>query len=109
MIAVIDDQRERLESLCRQHRVRRLEVFGSAADGTFDAARSDIDFLVEYLPLEPGEHYEAYFGLIEALERLLGRHIDLVEATCLRNPYFIQGVNESRTLVYEAQPEEIPD
>lgn len=101
MIAVIDEQKEQLEVLCRRHHVRRLEVFGSAADGTFDPARSDIDFLVEYLPLQPGEHYEAYFGLIEDLERLFGRHIDLVEATCLTNPYFIEGVNESRTPVYE--------
>ncbi len=109
MIAIINEQRERLGAMCLRHRVRRLEVFGSAADGTFDAARSDIGFLVEYLPLQPGEHYETYFGLIEDLERLLGRHVDLVDATCLRNPFFIQGVNESRTLVYEAPSEEIPD
>lgn len=109
MIAEIDLQRETLAKLCRKHRVRRLEVFGSAADGTFDPTRSDIDFLVEYLPLQSGEHYEAYFGLMEDLERLFGRRIDLVDATCLRNPYFIQGVNESRTSVYEPQPEEIPD
>lgn len=109
IIAEIENQTEQLAALCRKHRVRKLEVFGSAADGTFDPARSDIDFLVEYLPLEPGAHYEAYFGLIEGLERLFDRRIDLVDATCLRNPYFIQGVDESRTLVYETQPEEIPD
>ena len=109
MIPVIDTQINELEALCRRHRVRRLEVFGSAADGTFDPVRSDIDFLVEYMPLQPGEHYEAYFGLIEDLERLFGRRIDLVDTTCLTNPYFIECVNESRTAVYEAQPEEIPD
>ena len=107
MIAVINEQCEQLGTMCRRHRVRRLEVFGSAADGTFDAARSDIDFLVEYLPLQPGEHYETYFGLIEDLERIFGRHVDLVDATCLRNPFFIQGINESRTPVYEAQSEEL--
>ncbi len=107
VIDVIDEQRETLEELCRQHRVRRLEVFGSAADGTFDPERSDLDFLVEYFPLAPGEHYEAYFGLLESLETLFGRHVDLVDASCLKNPYFIQGVNESRTSVYEARPEEI--
>ena len=107
MHTLIQDRIGQLEELCRRHCVRRLEVFGSAADGTFDPARSDIDFLVEYMPLERGEHYEAYFGLIEDLERLFGRHVDLVDATCLRNPYFIQGVNSSRSLVYEARPEEI--
>jgi hypothetical protein len=63
MVAIIDSNRGKLDSLCRKHRVRRLEVFGSAADGTFDPERSDIDFLVEYEELQPGEHYEAYFGL----------------------------------------------
>ncbi|MGB2985810.1 MAG: nucleotidyltransferase domain-containing protein [Phycisphaerae bacterium] len=107
MIAAIDEQRETLETLCRRHRVRRLEVFGSAADGTFDSQRSDVDFLVEYFPLSPGEYYEAYFGLLESLEALFERRVDLVDATCLKNPYFIQGVNESRSVVYETQPEKI--
>ena len=102
MIAVIDDQRDRLEALCRQHRVRRLEVFGSAADGTFDPARSDLDFLVEYAELSPGEHYEAYFGLWEALEALFDRKVDLVETHTMRNPYFIKEVNAARKTVYAA-------
>jgi predicted nucleotidyltransferase len=38
MVAIIDSQRSELETLCRKHRVRRLEVFGSAADGL---ARTD--------------------------------------------------------------------
>ena len=102
MIAAIDEQREALEALCRQHRVRRLEVFGSAADGTFDPQRSDLDFLVEYFPLSPGEHYEAYFGLWETLEALFERKVDLVEPHAMRNPYFVRRVNESRRLVYDA-------
>ena len=48
MVAIIDAQRSSLESLCRKHRVRQLEVFGSAADGTFRPESSDLDFLVEY-------------------------------------------------------------
>ena len=102
MIAVIDDQKEQLEALCRQHRVKRLEVFGSAADGTFKPESSDLDFLVEFVPLSPGEHYEAYFGLWEGLQALFGRKVDLVEAQVMRNPYFIRRVNESRRLVYAA-------
>lgn len=102
MIAAIDARSEALEALCRQHRVRRLEVFGSAADGTFDPARSDIDFLVEFFPLKPGEHYEGYFGMWEGLKALFGRKVDLVEPGAMRNPYFIRRVNESRRLVYDA-------
>lgn len=102
MVSLINEQREGVEALCRKHHVKRLEVFGSAADGTFDPARSDIDFLVEYLPLGKGEYYEAYFGLVESLEDILGRKVDLVDSTCMKNPYFIKSVNKSRTVVYDA-------
>jgi len=102
MIAEIDTQRDQLEKLCRKHRVRRLEVFGSAADGTFDPERSDLDFLVEYEKLSPSEHYEAYFGLWEDLEALFHRKVDLVEPHTMRNPYFLKEVNATRKPVYAA-------
>jgi len=102
MVAIIDAQRSALESMCRKHRVRRLEVFGSAADGTFDPQRSDLDFLVEYEQLTPGEHYEAYFGLWEDLQALFHRKVDLVEPHTMRNPYFIKEVNATRKPVYAA-------
>jgi len=101
MIAIIENQTERIGALCRQHRVRRLEVFGSAADGTFDPESSDLDFLVEFDRLEPRDHYEAYFGMLEGLEALFQRKIDLVEPHTMRNPYFIRRVNESRKVVYD--------
>jgi len=102
MIAVIDAQMDQVEVLCRRHHVLRLEVFGSVADGTFRPGSSDLDFLVEFEPLSPGEHYEAFFGLWEGLHALFRRKVDLVEAHVMRNPYFIRRVNESRKLVYAA-------
>lgn len=102
MMGIIEDLRDQVEYLCREHRVQRLEVFGSAADGTFNPESSDLDFLVQFLPLSPAEHYEGYFGLWEALEALFGRKVDLVEPQAMRNPYFIRRVNESRRTVYAA-------
>ena len=102
MIAVIDEQEEQIEALCRKHRVRRLEVFGSAADGTFDPDKSDLDFLVDYEAMSPADHYEAYFGLWEDLQALFHRRIDLVEPHTMRNPYFIREVNAAREIVYAA-------
>jgi len=103
MVAIIDSHLSELGALCRKHRVRRLEVFGSAADGTFDPDRSDIDFLVEYEELAPGEHYEAYFGLWEDLQALFDRKIDLVEPETIRNPFVLRRVNESRRVIYDAR------
>ena len=107
MVAMINAQRSEVEALCRKHQVRRLEVFGSAADGTFDPARSDIDFLVDFFPFKPGTAFDTYFDLLEGLEGLFERKIDLVDVTCLRNPYFVRGVNESRATVYEAPTEQV--
>ena len=102
MIDLIINQRSQIEQLCREHRVRRLEVFGSASDDRFDQTHSDIDLLVDFLPLKDGEHADAYFGLLEGLQALLGRPVDLVMATAANNPYFIQSITKSRTELYAA-------
>ena len=93
MNRLIDEKRDGLIRLCVQYRVRRLELFGSAAGEGFDAERSDLDFLVEFDPLEEGEHADAYFGLLEGLEDLFGRPVDLVMTSAIKNPYFLEAIN----------------
>ena len=97
----IEAYRSQIEEICRARRVHSLEIFGSAAAGTFDVQRSDIDFLATFLELGPGEHADAYFGLIEDLEKLFGRKVDLVSPDCIKNPFLLKSVNESRKLVYK--------
>lgn len=89
-----------LAALCRRHGVRRLELFGSAT-GERDAI-GDIDFLVEFEDLDPGAYADAYFGLLEALERLLDRPVDLVMASAVTNPYLLHRIARERTIVYAA-------
>jgi predicted nucleotidyltransferase len=91
-----------LVALCRRHKVRRLDLFGSAATGAFDPARSDLDFLVEFEPLEPVAYADAYFGLREGLEAMFGRKIDLITRASLKNPYFRQSVLAERRPLFEA-------
>jgi predicted nucleotidyltransferase len=102
LIELLENHRAELASLCRGYRVKTLEVFGSAADGAFDPARSDLDFLVDFLPVEEGEIAPDYFGLLHALEDLFGCKIDLVMDTAIRNPYFRRGVDDSRRMIYAA-------
>jgi len=96
----VDQKREELGQICRQYRVRRLELFGSAAGEGFRPQESDVDFLVEFLPLQPGQFADAYFGLLEALERLFASPVDLVMAEAVRNPYFMESIARTRRLVY---------
>lgn len=82
--------------------LRRLTVFGSAVTGSFDPDRSDVDFLVEFGDDMPMSSFDAYFGLKEALEELLGVPVDLVMPTALENPYFAAGVTSSQRELYAA-------
>ena len=100
MIDLIEQNRPAVAELCSRFGVQSLEVFGSAANGSFDPSRSDIDFLVEFSPEDAGSLFHRYFGLQEALEKLFKRKIDLVSANALSNPYFIAAVNQSRQPIY---------
>lgn len=102
MNAELLSHRQELKALCQRHKVRRLELFGSATDGRFDPASSDLDFLVEFESLSGGHYADHYFGLLEDLTALFKRPVDLVVARAIRNPYFLQAVNESRELLYAA-------
>jgi predicted nucleotidyltransferase len=90
-----------LPALCARHHVQSLELFGSAANGDF-TADSDVDFLVQFQPMSPGDHARAYLELLESLQELFGRPVDLIEVNAIENPYFLKRVNESRKLVYAA-------
>ena len=101
MIAEIASCGAELGDLCRRFGVRRLDLFGSAARGDFDAAQSDLDFLVEFDPVAPEAHaFRTYFDFKDALETLFGRKVDLVEASAVRNPYFKESIEESREPVF---------
>jgi predicted nucleotidyltransferase len=88
-----------LTELCRRFGVRRLDLFGSAATGHFDPARSDLDFLVEFDDMPPSPYAKAFWGLREGLERLFGRQIDLLTEPALVNPYLRRQIeSEKRSL-----------
>lgn len=91
-----------IAAICQRYRIRRLEVFGSAARADdFNPASSDADFLVEFaLDAQPG--LEDFFGFKAELEKLLGRGVDLVEPGAVRNPYVLASINRNREAVYAA-------
>jgi predicted nucleotidyltransferase len=100
--AQIESKRAQIAAICARFGVRRLELFGSAATGAFDAARSDLDFLVDFDVDRHPDRFEQYFGMKEALEALFGRPVDLVEEGASTNRYFLESLNRSRRLLYAA-------
>jgi predicted nucleotidyltransferase len=97
---LIEEKRQELERVCRRRRVHRIELFGSAAGAGFDPEHSDLDFLVTFQDLGLDQYADAYFGLLEDLQVLFQRPVDLVVASAIQNPYFRQAVESTRTLVY---------
>jgi predicted nucleotidyltransferase len=103
MVNAIEEHHSELVRLCEKYRVRKLEVFGSTATGEgFDPQTSDLDFLVEYQPLESDGYASADFGLLEELQKLFDCPVDLVMTRAIRNKYFLRGIASSRTTVYAA-------
>ena len=101
MIERVEQHRDQIAALCQRYGVRKLELFGSAARGDFDPAKSDIDFFYEF-DCDPSSLTDRFFGLMEDLERLLGHKVDLVSSQDVSNPYFLQVANRHRVTLYAA-------
>jgi uncharacterized protein len=94
-------KREAIAAACARHRVRRLEVFGSALREDFTPGESDVDLLVEFEPIQSYALVDAYFGLLEDLRSILGE-VDLVMVEAVKNPYIARAIEREKQLLYAA-------
>jgi uncharacterized protein len=102
MTQIIEQNKKKLAELCRKYHVSELDVFGSAAIGDFNEETSDIDFLVMFDNEVKKNRFDNFFSLLEELQKLFNRPIDLVEPGGMKNPYFIDSVNQTRKKIYAA-------
>ncbi len=99
---ILENNIENLKAICQSLKIKRLYAFGSAVSGNF-TDKSDIDFLISFAEnISIEEYTNNYFELQYKLRDLLKREIDLVTERTLSNPYFIESINESKKLIYEA-------
>ena len=79
---LLREQRDNVIKIASKHGVTHIRIFGSAARGE-SREDSDIDFLIEVngptTPWFPG-------SLAADLEKLLGRHVDVIEPEAIRKP-----------------------
>ena len=78
MISLIEQHRPEVATLCGRLGVQSLEVFGSAADGAFDPARSDVDLLVEFAPSIP-RRLAALLDFEAEAGKALARQVEVVD------------------------------
>lgn len=100
---VVSTHLDEVRAACEEHYVKSLVLFGSGARSDFDEARSDLDFLVEFLPNEPHRRFGGeYFALKEDLEKLVGTRVDLIEPAAIENPYLKRSIYEATMPIYVA-------
>ena len=95
----LEPYREAITHLCRQLRVQRLDVVGSAARDDF-GPDSDVDVLVTFVGTE--QLFDRYFTLKEGLEALFHRPVDVIMDEAITNPVVRQSLSQDRRGVYAA-------
>lgn len=96
----------KIQDICKKHRVSSMYLFGSATGHLF-TQNSDIDLLVSFELFDLSEYFTNYISLKSALEKLIGRKVDLVEQQTLKNPILIRSINKNKELIYGRESLEI--
>ncbi len=99
---IIEENIDSLISLCKQHKVKELYLFGSVVTSGFNKD-SDIDLLVQFYNVDILEYADNYFDFKEKLEKLFSREIDLLENQAIRNPIFRKILDRDKKLIYDRE------
>jgi predicted nucleotidyltransferase len=102
MNAIVNQKKDEIVSILKRHHVQTAALFGSVLRDDF-SDKSDVDFLITFSrDLEILEYADNYFSLKAALESALGRSVDLLTKSSLKNPVLIEEINKSKKILYAA-------
>ena len=96
---IIKNNIQQIRKVCDQQHIQSLFVFGSVCSERFSDT-SDIDLLVSFKTLDYGDYADNYFQTVDLFEKIFQRPVDLVTDKSLKNPYFINSVNQNKILIY---------
>lgn len=99
---VLQAQLPLVEDLFKIHKIKSAYAFGSVVSNKF-TEESDIDLLIDFNDeVKPLEQGEIWWKLHDALRNVFNREVDLLVENSLKNPYFIEDINEKKQLIYAA-------
>ncbi len=99
MNKIITENIDEIKSLCIKHKVKNLFLFGSASTDKLTNS-SDIDLLVSFKSIPLKGYADNYFTMIKEFESMFERPIDLITEKYIKNPYFIESINQTKVLLY---------
>ena len=101
----IEDHKQIIERICKDLRVKRPDLVGSASKEDFEPGRSDIDVLVEFDGRD--RLFDLYFELKTRLEEQLGRQVDVIQDSAVKNPYVRRSLNQDKVRIYGSRSQSI--
>lgn len=102
MDKLVKDNIKHLNEICKKNAVAELYIYGSALTNEF-SEKSDLDFAyILKEGLSPIERGDSFFGLLEDLENLFKRKIDLVSYRVVKNPIFKEELDRTKKSLYNA-------
>jgi predicted nucleotidyltransferase len=96
----LEVSKEVLKDFCHKWKIEELAVFGSVLRSDF-RTDSDVDVLATF----SGDADWSIFDLSrmnEELSNLVGRKVDVIEKTGLRNPFRRREIMSNRRIIYAA-------
>ena len=105
-MTITEEHKHLIAKICTELRVKRLDIVGSAARDGFRHETSDIDVLVEFQGVD--KLFDRYFDLKRHLELLLGRQVDVIQDSAVRNPYVRKSLDQHRVRIYGALSKGLP-
>ena len=96
----IDIPKDKITDFCKKWKIAEFSIFGSALREDF-SPKSDVDVLISFEPDIPWSLFD-WVDMIEELQGILGREVDLVEKSGLRNPFRRREILNSRQVIYAA-------
>lgn len=97
MKSTIKNKIPQIIAVFKKYSVVEAYIFGSATnDDTFNE-KSDVDFLYSFDENIDYETYaNNYFILVNELETILKRQVDLIAKKTLKNPYLIKSIDDTK-------------
>ena len=89
----------KIDDLCRKHKVRKLFVFGSVLTERFNE-QSDVDLIADFDKKEINDFFINFFDFKYSMEDLFGRKVDLLEDKPIKNSYLRKSIENTKALIY---------
>ncbi len=103
MIQSERDYSKEIAEICRQHNVKYLGLHGSTQDQeNIPPEEREINFLVEFFPLDAEQHDTCHLTLEKELLNLFGCHINLCDLTGVTHPDILGPLTRRKIDIYKA-------